>query len=600
MKKLNDNAKPRIAFVVTSHVSWVFFEGQIRFLRGEGFDLCAVSGPGPRLDDVAAEGAHTAAIPMQREIAPFADMGSLCRLVRLFRNRRVDLVVTGTPKAGLLGTLAARITGVPHVVYMVHGLRLETATGWKRRILWFTEWIACHAAHHVRCVSPSLQERLVSLGLAPAKHCIVRGPGTANGVHSEHFQRNSGTPSAAEVLRRTLGIHENALVVGFAGRLTRDKGIADLYQSFVRVRSQYPDARLLLVGDFEDGDPVSPAIRQQIESDSAVVVTGFVADVAPYYWAMDLFVLPSHREGFGIVALEAQAASLPVICSNATGAIDAVVDGVTGITVPVGDIDALTAAISRLLGSEELRQRMGEAGRSWVEKKFKREKLWEELLADYTALTMTHSKHRTDKFGRLLKRALDLAIAVPFSVAALPLWLAIALAIRFNLGSPVLFRQMRPGKHARPFEVVKFRTMSDRRDAKGTLLPDAERLTHLGRFLRATSLDELPQLWNVLRGELSLVGPRPLLMDYLPRYSPEQARRHEVMPGITGWAQVNGRNAVSWEEKFALDVWYVDNWSLWLDFKILWLTAAKVVRRDGISQDGQATMTEFTGNGEFN
>jgi glycosyltransferase involved in cell wall biosynthesis len=410
MKRSNDDAKSRIAFVVTSHVSWVFFDGQIRFLRGSGFDLCAVSGPGPRLDDVAAEGAHIAAIPMEREIAPFADIVSLCRLIMLFFRQRTNLVVAGTPKAGLLGALAARIAGVPRVVYMIHGLRLETTTGWKRRILWVSEWIACHAAHHVRCVSPSLQKRLVSLGLAPAERCGVLGSGTANGIDTEHFQRDTATPSAAQKLRRHLGIPENALVVGFAGRLTRDKGIADLYQSFSRARSQYPDARLLLVGDFEDGDPVSPSVRAQIDADPAVIVTGFVPDVAPYYWAMDLFVLPSYREGFGIVALEAQAASLPVICSDATGAIDAIVDGITGITVPLGNITALTAAISKMLESQELRQRMGEAGRAWVEKTFKRENLWEELLADYTALAKPQSRYRTDQVGQFLKRSLDWAL----------------------------------------------------------------------------------------------------------------------------------------------------------------------------------------------
>ena len=161
----------------------------------------------------------------------------------------------------------------------------------------------------------------------------------------------------------------------------------------------------------------------------------------------------------------------------------------------------------------------------------------------------------------------------------------------------MFFRQTRPGRHGTPFEMVKFRTMRDAIDADGRPLPDAERLTKLGRFLRSSSLDELPELWNVLKGEMSLVGPRPLLMEYLPLYSPEQARRHEVRPGVTGWAQVNGRNAISWDEKFALDVWYVDNRSLWLDLKIIWLTIRKVVRREGISAAGEATMSKFTGSG---
>lgn len=180
-------------------------------------------------------------------------------------------------------------------------------------------------------------------------------------------------------------------------------------------------------------------------------------------------------------------------------------------------------------------------------------------------------------------------------MATAPLLLLLSVAVRRQLGSPVLFRQQRPGRHGRPFMLYKFRTMTDARGPDGELLSDAERLPAFGRFLRATSLDELPSLLNVLRGDMSLVGPRPLLMDYLKLYSPTQARRHEVRPGITGWAQVNGRNALSWEQKFEHDVWYVDNQSLALDLKILALTFGKVLRRDGISAQGEATMSRFTG-----
>ena len=194
-----------------------------------------------------------------------------------------------------------------------------------------------------------------------------------------------------------------------------------------------------------------------------------------------------------------------------------------------------------------------------------------------------------------MKRLLDFIAALLGLIAlALPLLLLMAL-IRRRLGSPVFFRQTRPGLHGQPFEMVKFRTMTDTRGPDGALLPDAERLTPFGRFLRSTSLDELPELWNVLKGDMSLVGPRPLLMEYLPLYSPEQARRHAVRPGVTGWAQVNGRNAISWEEKFALDTWYVDHQSLLLDMKILWLTVKKVLVREGISAAGEATMGKFTG-----
>jgi lipopolysaccharide/colanic/teichoic acid biosynthesis glycosyltransferase len=196
-----------------------------------------------------------------------------------------------------------------------------------------------------------------------------------------------------------------------------------------------------------------------------------------------------------------------------------------------------------------------------------------------------------------VKRTLDLLLVILTAPLSIPAACALALVIRLKLGSPVLFAQVRPGLHGRPFTMIKFRTMSDARDARGELLPDADRLTRFGRLLRATSLDELPELWNVVAGDMSLVGPRPLLMEYLPHYSPDQARRHAVRPGITGWAQVNGRNAISWEEKFALDVWYVDNHSLLLDMRILWRTLVSVLRRHGISADGEATMPKFSARG---
>lgn len=195
----------------------------------------------------------------------------------------------------------------------------------------------------------------------------------------------------------------------------------------------------------------------------------------------------------------------------------------------------------------------------------------------------------------LIKRVFDITAALVALLLLASLLALVAWQIRRKLGSPVLFRQIRPGLRGRPFEMVKFRTMRDAVDANGQPLPDDQRLTPFGSWLRSTSLDELPELWNVLKGEMSLVGPRPLLMEYLPLYTPEQARRHEVRPGVTGWAQINGRNALSWEDKFKLDVWYVDNQSLWLDLKILLLTVKKVFARDGISAAGEATMPKFTG-----
>ncbi len=194
------------------------------------------------------------------------------------------------------------------------------------------------------------------------------------------------------------------------------------------------------------------------------------------------------------------------------------------------------------------------------------------------------------------KKSLDLLAATLGLIVLSPVLLIVAWLVRIKLGTPILFRQQRPGYKGRPFHIFKFRTMTDRLAPDGSLLPDAERLGRFGRFLRSTSLDELPELFNILRGEMSLVGPRPLLMEYLPLYSPEQARRHDTLPGLTGWAQVNGRNALSWQDKFKLDVWYVDHWSFWLDLKIIFMTIGKVFKREGIAQAGQVTTEKFTGN----
>lgn len=209
--------------------------------------------------------------------------------------------------------------------------------------------------------------------------------------------------------------------------------------------------------------------------------------------------------------------------------------------------------------------------------------------------TVRPVKSRQQGWRLWIKIAFDRCTVLCGLIVLSPIFIAVGVLVWLSMGSPILFRQQRPGRFAKPFWLLKFRTMSEQREASGDLLPDAVRLTRVGRLLRAISLDELPQLWNVLRGDISLVGPRPLLMDYLPRYSPEQARRHDVMPGITGWAQINGRNALTWEEKFALDNWYVNNWGLALDLRILLLTLIRVLKRDGITPAGHATMPEFTG-----
>ena len=566
-------------------------------LQEQGFDVSVISSAGIELDLARREGASVYAIKIQREISPIDDFVSLWKLWRVIIKIRPDIINVGTPKAGLLGGLAALMAGVPRRIYTVHGLRLETTQGWTRKLLTFTERLACSCAHQVRCVSPSLRKRAIELRLVEPGKAQVVGPGTCRGVDIGKYRASDETRRDSLNLRRKLGISEGALVVGFVGRFTRDKGIVELYEAFTQLRAAHSNLRLLMVGDFEEGNPVSPKIRARIESDVAVIRPGFVTDVASYLWTMDVLALPTYREGFPGVVLEAQAASVPVVTTDATGAIDSLVDGVTGIHTQVGNVGALTEALDRLLTDPELRTRMGQAGCAWVQQNFRREIVWRFLLTDY----LSHMKHavsgRRSGLSALVKRGFDWLVAAPLLILSAPVLLVAAIAIRWSLGSPVFFRQVRPGYRGTPFTLFKLRTMRDAWKTDGTLLPDADRTTRIGSLLRSMSIDELPQLVNVLRGEMSLVGPRPLLMKYLDRYTPEQVRRHEVLPGITGWAQINGRNAISWEQRFSMDTWYIDHWSLGLDMTILCGTVLRVLRREGISNRECSTMPEFLGPG---
>ena len=287
------------------------------------------------------------------------------------------------------------------------------------------------------------------------------------------------------------------------------------------------------------------------------------------------------------------AAGRPVILAI-NGVIRQVVEQANaGHPVPPGDPQALAEAVLRLKHDPVAAKAMGAAAREYVSQHFARNKQAEEFMALVTRLSRERPPSLVRRFA---KRGLDLVAGLAGLLLLGPLFAAIGLVVKLTLGSPVIFRQVRPGLRGNPFTLLKFRTMLEARDEHGRLLPDGQRITRIGRFLRSTSLDELPELVNVLRGEMSLVGPRPLLMAYLDCYTHEQRRRHEVKPGTTGWAQVNGRNALTWEQKFALDVWYVDHQSLWLDVRILVLTVWKIITREGISQPGQATMEEFRAN----
>jgi lipopolysaccharide/colanic/teichoic acid biosynthesis glycosyltransferase len=540
---------------------------------------------------VRAEDANVVAVPMVRDAASWKDIAAFSKLWRLFRTIRPTISVVSTPKAGLLGGIAALFAGVPVRIYILRGVRYETLHGIKRALLKFAERLACACADTVICVSPSLKRQALADALGPDKKFIVLGSGSSNGVDLDRFRPIQS--DQRRVLREGLGLAEGEFVIGFVGRFVHDKGVLDLIAAFAEVRTKLPAKLMMIGGGFDDEGGRSSVVRPALEKLPGVIVVPSTPELVPFYQAMDVLALPTYREGFPNVVLEAQACARPVVTTNATGAIDSIVDGETGMIIPVADVRALADALLKIATDRESARRMGTAGRARAEALFDQKIVWQQLADFYAAVLRSATRQRG--VSAKVKSVADRVFAFALLVLLGPVLLVLAAVIVTVLGWPVIFRQARLGKNGKVIHIHKFRSMSEQRNVAGRLLPDTERLGKLGRWLRALSLDELPQLWDVLVGNVSFVGPRPLFAHYRERYSPEQARRHNVRPGITGLAQVSGRNALTWEEKFNLDLRYVDEWSLGLDLRILARTFWKVLRREGISQVGYEGAPEFLG-----
>ena len=347
---------------VTRHETCLVLRGRLRALRSAGFAVTVVSSPGVLLTCTAAfEGVRSVAIPIQRGIAPVSDVISLIRLWLLIGRMRPDMVEFSTPKAGLLGSLAACLRRVPLRVYMLRGLKLESTRGFKHFILLAAERLAARCAHVVLCNSRSLRAEALALGIGPASRLRILGEGSSNGVDIEHFS------PGRSMVRIRLRLPAEAKVVGFVGRFTRDKGLPELIDALDQILLHEPDAHLLLVGWFDNGEDELPAsLRQRICSHPRIHHTGFVPDPLPFYRAMDVMVLPTWREGFPNVVLEAAATGIPVITTLSTGSRDSVVPEVTGLLIPPGYPEAITEAVCKLLADPERARRMGAAARVWI------------------------------------------------------------------------------------------------------------------------------------------------------------------------------------------------------------------------------------------
>ena len=375
--------------------------GQLTMIKARGFHVTLIASPSDELDLVAErEGVDVVPISMNREISPLADLKSLFALVTAIKRIRPDIVNAGTPKAGLLGMLAARIAKVPARIYTLRGLRLETTTGWRRHLLTMVERVASSSAHQVICVGHSLRQKYLELRLANPRKCKVLASGSSNGVNLERFKLNDEQLKIAAQRRQELGISADCQVVGFLGRMTHDKGIEELARSFWALKPDFPNLKLLLVGDFETGDPVDPLVRQRLIDDPQVIITGIIHDPELWYPLMDLIAYPSYREGFPNVPLEAGVARLPVVGFKATGTIDAVVDGVTGTLLDIGDEVGLTQAIRDYLTNDILRHRHGNAGHDRVVKYFRNEIIWGELCDLYDSLLPSKKRQQPNREQR--------------------------------------------------------------------------------------------------------------------------------------------------------------------------------------------------------
>jgi lipopolysaccharide/colanic/teichoic acid biosynthesis glycosyltransferase len=413
-------------------------------------------------------------------------------------------------------------------------------------------------------------------------------------------------PGGRGKLRAELGLPADAKVVGmvaymyapkrFLGQTRGLKGHEDLIDAVSICLKDDPSIYCVMVGGaWNEAHGYERRVRAYARRrcGDRVIFLGTRGDIADLYADFDVVCHPSHSENVGGAA-ESLLLAVPTVASDVGGLPDLVKQGETGWHVPPRDPRRLAAAIKDALASRDRARDLATRGQALTRHVFDVRRCAADVSQAYAQILEENARALRPAYDAA-KRLLDVTVSLAALAALSPVMLAVAAAVRWRMGSPVLFRQTRAGRRGRPFELLKFRTMTDARDADGTLLPDAQRLTPLGAFLRASSLDELPQLYNVLLSDMSLVGPRPLLMDYLPLYSPRQARRLDVKPGITGWAQVNGRNTLSWEQRFDLDAWYVEHRTFWLDVKILALTALKVFRREGINQRGSATMEPFRG-----
>lgn len=365
---------------VTVSESLIFMKGQVKYLNSRAYDVKVMSSYGENIRRFEErEGTEVLVNEMEREISLAKDLQSLIRSIRIIRKEKPEVVNASTPKAGLLVMLASYICRVPIRIYTIRGLRVETTSGLKRGILLAAEKVAAASATHCLAVSESLKDRVVEFGISPVSKVTVLGKGSGDGFEITRFQKTANNQQEIDAKRMDFGLAAENLVLGFVGRMTKDKGIAELVSSFLTLHAKYPNLRLLLVGDYEEGDMVDAETRNEIRDNPNIIHTGFQSDPVPFYHLMDIFVFLTKREGFGNVSIEAALSGVPVVVSNVTGAKDTIVDGGNGFLVDCENREDIAEKLELLLLAPEMRARMGEFGQRWAAENFSNATIWNEL-----------------------------------------------------------------------------------------------------------------------------------------------------------------------------------------------------------------------------
>jgi glycosyltransferase involved in cell wall biosynthesis len=375
----------KLLYITTIPGTLYFHLGQIGYMRQQGFEIHALSSPGTLPQQLMGDNAIALhVVNMPRRITPLQDLIAVIKLWHCIRKIKPDLVHASTPKGGLLGTIAAALAGVPARLYQMRGLPMMTATGLKYRLLWLSEWVACHLAHRTLCVSHSLREVAIAHHLADPNKITVLLGGSSNGVDAIHrFNPSRFSPASRQILRQQYGIPQDAIVIGYVGRVVQDKGIQELVQAWQILRDRDPKLHLLVVGAFEPQDPISDEVQDCLRNDFRIHITDEVQDTAPFYSIMDILTLPTYREGFPNVLLEAASMQLPIVATAIPGCIDAVQSQVTGILVPLRNGNALAEGLQRYLDAPQMRLQHGQAGRDRILQEFNQEALWKALHQEY-------------------------------------------------------------------------------------------------------------------------------------------------------------------------------------------------------------------------